>query len=196
MLRLDPTGATFTSTHVILTRLCLLARAYSLSLPVLDKDVFFFPTHTDHTFLQRSEPIPCASHEISANYITVSSGLTRSFGHREYLKYFLYGGMIYGALKEWGKALHFLTIAISAPSVNTVSLIMVEAYKKWVLFQLLDKGDVCYFAYLSSKVRLTPKRRSRRFPRLCHHTQQNCTNLLPGLMMPLPTHSKRAITTR
>ncbi|KAL1976431.1 hypothetical protein VTN31DRAFT_2713 [Thermomyces dupontii] len=142
MLRLDPTGATFTSTHVILTRLCLLARAYSLSLPVLDKDVFFFPTHTDHTFLQRSEPIPCASHEISANYITVSSGLTRSFGHREYLKYFLYGGMIYGALKEWGKALHFLTIAISAPSVNTVSLIMVEAYKKWVLFQLLDKGDV------------------------------------------------------
>lgn len=46
------------------------------------------------------------------------------------------------ALKEWSKARHFLSIVISCPVVNAVSLIMVEAYKKWVLVNLLDKGTV------------------------------------------------------
>ena len=58
------------------------------------------------------------------------------------MKYFLYGGMIYMALKEWGKALHFLSIVISSPVANSISLIMVEAYKKWVLVNLLEKGTV------------------------------------------------------
>lgn len=46
------------------------------------------------------------------------------------------------ALKEWSKARHFLSIVISCPVVNAVSLIMVEAYKKWVLVNLLEKGTV------------------------------------------------------
>lgn len=50
--------------------------------------------------------------------------------------------MVYMALKEWRSALHFLGIVISTPSVSSVSLIMVEAYKKWVLVSLLEKGKV------------------------------------------------------
>lgn len=46
------------------------------------------------------------------------------------------------ALKEWRNALHFLGIVISTPSTSSVSLIMVEAYKKWVLVGLLEKGKV------------------------------------------------------
>lgn len=50
--------------------------------------------------------------------------------------------MIYMALKQWKKALHLLAIVISSPVVNSVSMIMVEAYKKWVLTSLLENGKV------------------------------------------------------
>lgn len=50
--------------------------------------------------------------------------------------------MVYMALQEWRKARHFLGVVISMPVVNCVSLVMVEAYKKWVLVGLLDKGKV------------------------------------------------------
>lgn len=50
--------------------------------------------------------------------------------------------MIYIGLKKWGRALHFLNLVISAPSVGTVSMVMVEAYKKWVIVSLLEKGMV------------------------------------------------------
>jgi len=46
------------------------------------------------------------------------------------------------ALKEWPKASHFLGTAISMPTMGSVSMIMVEAYKKWILVGLLEKGKV------------------------------------------------------
>lgn len=66
-----------------------------------------------------------------------NSGLSAKITYREHLEYFLYGAMIYMALKEWKKAVHFLTIVISCPVVGSVSMIMVEAYKKWILVSLL-----------------------------------------------------------
>lgn len=74
--------------------------------------------------------------------MTESSGFSSKLSYRDYLQYFLYGGMVYMALKEWHNALHFLGIVISTPSTSSVSLIMVEAYKKWVLVCLLEKGKV------------------------------------------------------
>lgn len=50
--------------------------------------------------------------------------------------------MIYLVLKEWDKALHFLSIVIASPAINSVSTIMVEAYKKWILASLLKNGEV------------------------------------------------------
>lgn len=49
---------------------------------------------------------------------------------------------MYMALHEWRKARHFLGVVMSMPVVNSVSFVMVEAYKKWVLVGLLDKGKV------------------------------------------------------
>jgi COP9 signalosome complex subunit 3 len=48
--------------------------------------------------------------------------------------------MIFMGMKEWKKALHILSIVISLPSINVVSMIMVEAYKKWILLSLLETG--------------------------------------------------------
>lgn len=52
------------------------------------------------------------------------------------------------ALKEWRKAGHFLGIVIAIPTVGSISMIMVEAYKKWLLVGLLEKGKVSKIASL------------------------------------------------
>lgn len=50
--------------------------------------------------------------------------------------------MIYIGLRDWERALLFLEIVIASPTINTTSIIQVEAYKKWVLVSLLLKGHV------------------------------------------------------
>ncbi|KAJ5084308.1 hypothetical protein NUU61_008887 [Penicillium alfredii] len=62
---------------------------------------------------------------------------------QDHLRYFLYGAMVYMALKQWRKSSHFLEVVISMPTTSVVSMVMVEAYKKWVLVGLLEKGKLC-----------------------------------------------------
>lgn len=85
---------------------------------------------------------PCAHHESSSSYITSSNGLSAKLDYRDYLEYFLYGAMLYMGLQRWERALLFLEIVIMAPTNNTASIIMIEAYKKWVLVGLLLRGEV------------------------------------------------------
>lgn len=146
MLRLDPSCAVFTSLHLLLVRLCLHAKAYACVLPVLDKHICHFPGSTESPI--KSSPVLCASHESSSAFITDSSGLSAHLTYRDYSQYFLYGGMIYLALKKWSKASHFLGLVMSMPTVGPISMIMVEAYKKWVLVSLLETGQVSIKLYL------------------------------------------------
>ncbi|EPS29113.1 COP9 signalosome complex subunit 3 [Penicillium oxalicum] len=141
MLRLDPSCIVLTSTHLLLVRLCLRARAYSCALPVLDRYICHFPSSKSRAD-DASSPLLCASHDSSLCFITDASGLSSKLTYKDYLQYYLYGGMIYLALKQWTKAVHFLGIVISMPTTGSVSMIMVEAYKKWILVNLLDKGKV------------------------------------------------------
>ncbi|KAJ5447852.1 hypothetical protein N7445_002673 [Penicillium cf. griseofulvum] len=141
MLRLDPSCGVFTSSHLLLVRLCLQAKAYSCALPVLDKQICHFPISLGRS---SSEPtVLCADHGSSVSFMTEAAGVSSKLSYRDYLQYFLYGSMIYMALKKWRNALHFLGIVISTPCASSVSLIMVEAYKKWVLVGLLEKGKLC-----------------------------------------------------
>ncbi|KAH8425662.1 putative COP9 subunit 3 [Aspergillus melleus] len=50
--------------------------------------------------------------------------------------------MVYIVLKDWEKAIHWLSIVISSPITGPVSKIMVEAYKKWLLVNLLGNGKL------------------------------------------------------
>ncbi|OQD72159.1 hypothetical protein PENPOL_c001G02894 [Penicillium polonicum] len=141
MLRLDPSCAVFTSSHLLLVRLCLQAKAYSCALPVLNKQICHFPISQGRP---SSDPsVLCADHGSGVSFMTEASGISAKLSYRDYLQYFLYGGMVYMALKEWRNALHFLGIVISTPGTSSVSLIMVEAYKKWVLVGLLENGRLC-----------------------------------------------------
>ncbi|KAL2049655.1 hypothetical protein ABVK25_010115 [Lepraria finkii] len=140
ILRVDPSGATFTSSHLIFARLCLEARAYYDALPVLDQNIYYFPTSTNKAAQNNRFPYFCSDHESSSTFITPESGLSAKLVYRDHLQYFLYGAMIYMGLKDWKHALFFLEVVISSPVANNASKIQVEAYKKWVLVRLLYKG--------------------------------------------------------
>ena len=87
-------------------------------------------------------PYLSSRHDSSSTYITPESGLSAKLDYRDHLIYFLYGAMIFMALKKWKRALLFLEVVIMSPVVGSVSKIQVDAYKKWALVSLLYKGHV------------------------------------------------------
>ena len=142
ILRVDNSGSTFTSSHTIFVTLCLEARAYTAALPVIERNIFHFPPTTNKIAEHSRFPFLASRHDSSSTFITPESGLSAKLEYRDHLIYFLYGGMIFMALKKWKRALLFLEIAIMSPVLNSVSKIQVDAYKKWVLVSLLYKGHV------------------------------------------------------
>ena len=142
LLRLDPSCSTFTSTHTTLMRLCLRARAYAAALPVLEKSLCHIPAQSDQQYFERSQLSWCRPQLPGVAFITVASGLAGKLNYRHYLEYFLYGSMIFIGLKRWNDALHFLQVVIATPTNSSVSMIMVQAYKKYVMVCLLAKGRV------------------------------------------------------
>ena len=145
ILRIDPSGSTFTSSHLVLVRLSLEARAYPAALPVLDKDIYHFPPSSGKATEATSNslfPYLCSDHEHGSTYITPDSNLTQKLDYRVHLQYFLYGAMIYMALKDWPRAISFLELVMTSPTTHNASKIQAEAYKKWVLVGLLHKGRV------------------------------------------------------
>jgi COP9 signalosome complex subunit 3 len=149
ILRLDPSSEVLTSIHIAFIKLCLKSRSYSLALPVLDRQICHFPTTTGQAYQKYHQPVLSREYESSMAFITDASGFSTKLTYRDHLRYFLYGAMIYIALKRWDKALHFLSIVISCPVTNAVSKLMVEGYKKWVLVNLLRYGKVTYWVRIS-----------------------------------------------
>ena len=123
-------------------RLCLEARAYADALPVLDHNIYYFPSTSTKAAENNLYPYLGSNHEFSSTYINPESGLSAKLDYRDHLQYFLFGAMLYIGLKEWKKALHFLEVVMISPVTNNVSKIQIEAYKKWVLVSLLHKGSV------------------------------------------------------
>ncbi|KAJ6123233.1 hypothetical protein N7512_005698 [Penicillium capsulatum] len=141
LLRLDPSCAMLTSIHLLLIRLCLHAKAYTCALPVLDQNISHLP-------IPNKRPTPKSTSKdgtgngSNSPLVSEIPGISANISSMDYLRYFLYGGMVYMALKEWRKASHFLGIVISMPTAGSISMIMIEAYKKWVLVGLLQKGQL------------------------------------------------------
>ncbi|KAL8852723.1 MAG: hypothetical protein Q9221_002353 [Calogaya cf. arnoldii] len=137
ILRLDPAGSCYTSTHLAFVRLCLEARTFRAAAAILDKDIYEMPSSA-----KTVSDLACSRHDTSSGFITDKSELSDAISYRDPLQYFLYGAMIYLALKEWRRAILFLEAVLTAPSKTFSSQIQVEAYKKWVLANLLAYGEV------------------------------------------------------
>ncbi|RAL06215.1 putative COP9 subunit 3 [Aspergillus ibericus CBS 121593] len=141
LLRLDSSGV-LTSVHITFLRLSLISRSYSHALPILEKEMFRFPTSSGQAYRKHIERPLCSEDTLGDTFISDASGFSAKLTYRDHTSFFLYGAMIYMALKYWDKALHLLTIVISSPVNDSVSKIMVESYKKWVLASLLGHGKL------------------------------------------------------
>ncbi|KAK1150352.1 hypothetical protein N8T08_000254 [Aspergillus melleus] len=123
-------------------RLSLLAKTYTHALPILDRQVCHLPNPSNQGYQQYRHLILCTEHEHNTAIVSEASGFSAKLAYRDHLKYFIYGAMVYIALKDWEKAIHWLNIVISSPITGPVSKIMVEAYKKWLLVNLLGNGKL------------------------------------------------------
>lgn len=138
MLRLDPTGGTFTSNHLRLLRLCVESGALSQALPILDKNIYAFPqTPAKHL---PDEPL-CGEMELSNTFITAKSGFSLPLKSEYILEYYLLGAHVYLGLRNYNRARLFLEYLVLTPtSGNSCSALQTEAYKKWLLLGLLAHG--------------------------------------------------------
>ncbi|KAK4474359.1 hypothetical protein MN116_001522 [Schistosoma mekongi] len=98
-----------TPLHCDLCQLALAAKMFSPTFSVLDTDIL----------------------EIEQNGTALEA--------KDYLLYFYYGGMIYGAVKNWERSLHFLELCLIIPAVSS-SCILIEAAKKIILISLILHG--------------------------------------------------------
>ena len=138
MLRLDPTGGTFTSNHLRLVRLCLKAGVPSQALPILDKNIYAFPQAPPKNL--PDEPL-CEDYELSSNFITTKSGFSSSLKSEYVLEYYLLGAYIYIGLRNYSRARLFLECVMLTPTIGgSCSALQCEAYKKWILLGLLAQG--------------------------------------------------------
>ncbi|KAI1126764.1 hypothetical protein F5Y10DRAFT_206396 [Nemania abortiva] len=140
ILRLDPSGSMLTSSHLLLVKLAYEADTIQLALPVIDKDVVFYPGMTNHETAQYL----CDLELSPSLYISRSTGLTTKLKSSQVLEYDLLCGMMYCARREWGKARAAFERAVSFPTKEMgCSKIMVDAFKKWILVSLLSEGKYC-----------------------------------------------------
>ncbi|THW64674.1 hypothetical protein D6D20_02636 [Aureobasidium pullulans] len=141
ILRLDPESSTLTSNHLLLLRVCLAAGLPRQALPVLDKDIYNFPSDPQKHVDDR---LPCAYHDLSATFITKPSNISASLTASDVHEYYLLGAHIYIGLRRYNRARLFLELVLSSPTQNVATPIMVEAYKKSILVSLISTGSLTF----------------------------------------------------
>ena len=143
ILRLDSTSSTLTTTHFLYIKTCLLSRAYSEAAYILDMPLYSVVGDMNKMAAARTFNFLCSDHRDTAFlYLNPSTGLTGKFSSSMLLQYNLYAAMCYMALQRYGEAKFFLEAVITAPtSMNVLSKIMVEAYKKWLLLGIIMNGE-------------------------------------------------------
>jgi len=77
-----------------------------------------------------------------------------------FLSYYYYGGNIYTAMKRYSEALYMYEVVVTTPA-RAVSIIMLEAYKKYILVSLIIHGKVAPLPKYTSQVRINILIRSR-----------------------------------
>ncbi|GAB7360950.1 hypothetical protein MBLNU230_g0933t1 [Neophaeotheca triangularis] len=139
ILHLDPTAATFTTTHLAFLRICMDQGSPRQALPILDKNLLSIPRGT-----VPNAPEVLSDDELLSNaYMTKSSGFSLKMSVEYILEYYLLGAQVYIGLRRWDRARLFLEQVILSPSFagNNGSALQVEAYKKWVMVGLLSQGS-------------------------------------------------------
>ncbi|KAM6516119.1 hypothetical protein FALCPG4_014301 [Fusarium falciforme] len=151
LLRIDPTGTMFTSTHLTLVKCAYHSSWIEPALKVLDRDITFYPGMAG----QKDSRLLCDSTLAPTSYISTETGLTDQIRSATVLEYNLVSALCYISRRDWTKAQRALERVITHPSKDKgVSKMMDEAYKKWLLVSLLKDGaasDVPAYTPLPAK---------------------------------------------
>ncbi|KAK3671825.1 hypothetical protein LTR78_008370 [Recurvomyces mirabilis] len=138
LLRLDPTAGTFTSMHLLILRTCLDQAVPSHALPILNKDIYAFPSEPTKNV---PEDYPGEDTDLSNTFITTKSGFSHKLKPEYILEYYLLGARIYLGQRNYPRARLFLEYIILTPSSqHAASAMQSEAYAQWILVGLLDQG--------------------------------------------------------
>lgn len=140
MLHVDPSAGTFTSTHLLYVQLCLEAHAYEEARLILDKDIHSIATNSatnniDFQYL-------CADFQLSNGFMTPRAGFSDKITLEHVQEYYATGAMAYIGLKDWTNASYFLEHVMAIPTSNVANGMMLEAYKKWTLVELMAHSRV------------------------------------------------------
>ncbi|OAA46058.1 COP9 signalosome complex subunit 3 [Metarhizium rileyi] len=147
ILRLDPSGSLFTSTHFLLAKLAYNTNTVEAALQVLDCDILLFP-NMGHS---NDGKLLCEPSIAPASYISTQTGLTDTIRQSTVLEYDHIRGLAYMSSGKWSKAQAAFEKVISHPSKDKgVSKIMVESHKRWVLVGLLSQGRSPTLPYYTS----------------------------------------------
>ncbi|CAO3590656.1 unnamed protein product [Absidia cylindrospora] len=106
-------GGTFlTIFHPALAKQCILTKMYQYPMPILNRDIVQVDPKVYGTTIEH------------------------------YLEYHYYGAILYIGNKEYERAVEFFTLVISAPVQKAVSVIQLEAYKRYILVSLIAYGHL------------------------------------------------------
>jgi len=136
---MDPTAATFTTSHLIFVQSCLGLGLPRQALPILDKDIYSLPGVPTKDV---DEVLLCANHELSCTYITKWSKISDEISLPNIQEYYLLGAHVYIGLRNYERARMCLEFVMAVPTKdNAANSYMMEAYKKLLILGLVASGE-------------------------------------------------------
>lgn len=136
---LDPSRSFLTTIHIPLVRLALETTEYEAVLSLVEQPVLYFSRCSE-----KNKPLfLCELGIPPSSYISSLAGTWR---YQDILDYFWTSALICIGSRKWEAALDNLESCILYPlKDHAVSRIMVEAYKKWILVNLILTGKAATF---------------------------------------------------
>ncbi|KAL9051471.1 MAG: hypothetical protein Q9162_006002 [Coniocarpon cinnabarinum] len=107
-------------------------------LPLLDKEISNIPTKAGvhiEGFHWSDEDCP------SAVFISIEGGFSDQLGLENIQEYFILGSLAYIGARNWRRAIFLLEHVLTTPVSGVANGLMVEAYDKWILLNLIQHGS-------------------------------------------------------
>jgi COP9 signalosome complex subunit 3 len=112
------------------------------SLLIISRPIYHIPLG-DKTVESRAAKNKCSIEDLTDGWLTHASGLTYKVTPRMFLEYNAMCALCHMALGQYQQAILFLEVILIAPTGSgATSQIAVDAYKRWILLNLITAGKV------------------------------------------------------
>ncbi|EFQ29154.1 COP9 signalosome complex subunit 3 [Colletotrichum graminicola] len=136
--RLDPDSAMLTSLHLAVVKLAYETANWDEILPIIERPWVFLPGMKD----QARAKYLCDLTASPAAYISPSTQLTEHLTRENVMEHEYVSAMIFTAKKKWANAHNAYQRIVTWPSrESSVSKLMTDSHKRWILTGLLALGQ-------------------------------------------------------